>query len=230
MQQHAQLAAHETRGPLNQLNVNLGGQKGQEWLSALKKFLRKESPWEPAHERSGLDLIERGNSFKHLHIREGVRMSLVWREEEPFESPSFGDPEPSMQLYVQFALGSNSPAKHILCDKEVPALSFLQIPFDSMLDWGSLTDFASNRKLWNKVGRLVSEGFGTPNQLFLQEALNTLLEPKKLQGEFVGYDYVFSFILFGRLFSAEVSVVELSKYVILPKVFESYVSSHADSD
>ena len=33
-------------GPLNQLLVNLGGEDGVEWEKALKRFLRRENPWE----------------------------------------------------------------------------------------------------------------------------------------------------------------------------------------
>jgi hypothetical protein len=35
----------EARGPLNDLNEKLAGEAGDEWLGALKCFLRRENPW-----------------------------------------------------------------------------------------------------------------------------------------------------------------------------------------
>jgi hypothetical protein len=46
MVDHAQLTAREIHGPCTQLLTNLGGENGQEWLTALNRFLRKENPWE----------------------------------------------------------------------------------------------------------------------------------------------------------------------------------------
>ena len=46
MERHAQLTAREIHGPYVQLLTNLQGEEGQEWLKALKRFLRKENPWE----------------------------------------------------------------------------------------------------------------------------------------------------------------------------------------
>ena len=39
------VALCEARGPLNSLNDVLAGENGEEWLAALKRFLRKENPW-----------------------------------------------------------------------------------------------------------------------------------------------------------------------------------------
>lgn len=46
MVKHAQLTARDIHGPYMQLLTNLQGDNGQEWLSALNRFLRKENPWE----------------------------------------------------------------------------------------------------------------------------------------------------------------------------------------
>lgn len=46
MTNHAQLTARDIHGPYTQLLTNLQGENGQEWLSALNRFLRKENPWE----------------------------------------------------------------------------------------------------------------------------------------------------------------------------------------
>lgn len=41
----AKIALCEARGPLNDLNDKLSGEDGDQWLGALRRFLRKESPW-----------------------------------------------------------------------------------------------------------------------------------------------------------------------------------------
>lgn len=41
-----QLALHDVRGPLNDLNEKLCGEEGPLWLAAFNRFLRKENPWE----------------------------------------------------------------------------------------------------------------------------------------------------------------------------------------
>ena len=48
MFRHAQLSAHDLRrGPITQLLANLDGLDAQRlWLPALKRFLRKENPWD----------------------------------------------------------------------------------------------------------------------------------------------------------------------------------------
>jgi hypothetical protein len=43
---HAQLTLREIHGPYMQLLVNLQGEKGGMWLNALKRFNRKENPWD----------------------------------------------------------------------------------------------------------------------------------------------------------------------------------------
>src|SRR5688572_11300003 len=42
---NTRLALREARGPLNQLLANLSGNEPELWLTALKKFLRKQNPW-----------------------------------------------------------------------------------------------------------------------------------------------------------------------------------------
>ncbi len=38
-------ALAEVAGPLKDLAEKLGGEGGEHWLAALKRFLRKEDPW-----------------------------------------------------------------------------------------------------------------------------------------------------------------------------------------
>lgn len=45
--EHAQLLARDTNGPVIQLLRNLQGPHGSEWLAAVNRFLRKENPWPP---------------------------------------------------------------------------------------------------------------------------------------------------------------------------------------
>ena len=45
MDTNTQVTLSEARGPLDQLNENLSGKNGREWLNAFKRFLRKEHPW-----------------------------------------------------------------------------------------------------------------------------------------------------------------------------------------
>jgi hypothetical protein len=44
---HAQLSAHDIRGPISQMLANLDGPEARKvWLPALKRMLRKENPWD----------------------------------------------------------------------------------------------------------------------------------------------------------------------------------------
>ncbi len=45
MNAHAQLTARDIHGPFMQILTNLQSEDGQTWLSALKRFLRKEEAW-----------------------------------------------------------------------------------------------------------------------------------------------------------------------------------------
>lgn len=49
----ALLTAREMHGPYTQLLTNLQGERGDDWLIALKKMLRRENPWGPALLRHG---------------------------------------------------------------------------------------------------------------------------------------------------------------------------------
>ena len=39
------LSLSDVQGPMNELQSRLGGNDGQLWLDAFKRFLRKENPW-----------------------------------------------------------------------------------------------------------------------------------------------------------------------------------------
>jgi len=43
---NTQLTLYDARGPLIDLTEKLSGEEGSQWLQSLKKFLRKENPWE----------------------------------------------------------------------------------------------------------------------------------------------------------------------------------------
>ena len=73
MLEHAQLTAREIRDPYTQLLVNLSGDNGDEWLAALKRFLRKENPWMKPNDLSILDKPIGEIFTNEVAIRHGIK-------------------------------------------------------------------------------------------------------------------------------------------------------------
>lgn len=60
------LALSDVWGPLGQLVARLAGDEGPEWLEALKKFLRKENPWQSAGYKAFLSLWVENSDGQHI--------------------------------------------------------------------------------------------------------------------------------------------------------------------
>lgn len=103
-QQHAQLTVRDIHGPYMQLLVNLQGEDSQVWLDALKRFLRKENPWERQ------SLPPKNNVISvptELQVLLTLHLSEVFTEERCSEA---GYPKPVLTR-VCHALGSYLPSK-----------------------------------------------------------------------------------------------------------------------
>jgi len=59
-----QLTLSEVKGLLHDLNDKLSGSNGSEWFSALKRFLRKENPWEGKDKFSVWRTLKLGTGLK----------------------------------------------------------------------------------------------------------------------------------------------------------------------
>lgn len=69
--EHAQLLARDTNGPVIQLLRNLQGPNGIEWLAATNRFLRKENPW-PLYEPPEIKL------WKSLNLRQYATYKILY--------------------------------------------------------------------------------------------------------------------------------------------------------
>ena len=119
---HAPLTAREISGPYMQLWTNLQGDNGHEWLSNLKKFLRKENPW-----ASGVIAIDRttpfepmtflvDNSYLSKELAKSLNFSLVVEDEK---SLSLTEVDLSK---VTFESGFNDGETRISDDKRIERL------------------------------------------------------------------------------------------------------------
>lgn len=170
MADHAQLSAHDIRGPINQLNVNLAGKNGAEWLTALKRFLRKEDVWRQVrlvHIHSFNKYFE---SLEGITLRQDVEVALVcaWANRAQASDELINDVSNLLiQPYLQFC----SPEGELL------------IEFDQTIDMGNLIDAVDHRHVWRKVAELVKLDM-IPNDAYLRVLFEKLALDKKFRFSF----------------------------------------------
>lgn len=150
MATHAQLTLREIHGPYMQLLTNLQGDGGQSWLSALKKFLRKEDPWKSSRYSSTLGFKYVPRMHRDMSFHNGTTCVMAWHRSEA------GQEQCSIEISILMVNGSQSRL----------------FTFDRQVRWLDLPT-VTTRARWSAVRKAVEVWECTPDfaavQLSFQE-------------------------------------------------------------